>query len=357
MKDKTIIIIAAKQIDIDDCSALICDEFSSIYSCTNIPDLRELLEVHKSSILLFNHGTLQQSFTFYQNLFHKRKKPQNSLISTVLLCKALDADSAYKLVNKKVFDDYVIFKPVYDPHRLCLTLHSLNRECSIAANYKVLEQQLKDLAGKANVLHSALGEIMSLSNDKQGKVDKRNSIKIVPTQLQAREDLDHEVLQQRIDGVVVGVTNLDQTAMRLGAVGKKILIVDEDDIYSHTLQSILEEIGYNVRCESGGETGLKRMATLQPDHVLIDCNFPDMSGLNFLEKVKVSNLLQHIPITLLTSNTDLKILNKIISAGACGYIAKPANRETISLYLRGEAAPSTEVCSSQRGLEFMSAMP
>ena len=36
------------------------------------------------------------------------------------------------------------------------------------------------------------------------------------------------------------------------------------------MQSMLEEVGYDVTCESDGEKGLRRMAMLQPDHVLLD---------------------------------------------------------------------------------------
>ena len=76
------------------------------------------------------------------------------------------------------------------------------------------------------------------------------------------------------------------------------------------------------------------MAILQPDQVLLDYKLPDMTGLDVLKKVKSSNLLQHIPIFLLTGHAERDLVKKSVQYGASGIIVKPANRETILLKLK-----------------------
>ncbi|WP_432472753.1 response regulator [Amphritea sp. HPY] len=384
MTVQSIIILAARQVDIDECSALIRDEFSSIYSCKTIPVARELLEQHKSGFLIFNHDSLKESFNVHQTLFHLKKKSQASLYTTILLCKAVDADTAYKLVQKKVFDDYIIFKPLYDPHRLRLMIQSLSGIHSNSVSQKELEERLANLTAKAKVLYRALGESMSLSNDAREQVqttyaDLKDSVieqvNSLPSQLassgwqDAVKVLEPEVLQQRINdfterrvntqfeqsedklqqtmehwagGIKENIARatefLDEATVDFDAGGKKILIVDDDEIYSSILKSILEEVGYAVTCEPNGEKGLHRMATLQPDQVLLDYKLPDMTGLNVLEKVKDSNLLKHIPIFLLTGHAESDLVKKSLQYGASGFIVKPANREAILLKLKDNSA-------------------
>lgn len=150
--------------------------------------------------------------------------------------------------------------------------------------------------------------------------------------------------EEKIEGVkqavASGVEALKEATADVNATGKIILIVDVDEVYSSILQSILEEVGCNVVCEFCGETGLHRMAMLQPDYVLIDYDLSDMTGLDFLKKANGSNLLKHIPIFLLTARNECSILKKSISYGARGYIAKPTNRETILLKLQ-EKSPGS----------------
>ena len=73
MIKQSVLILAGKQIDIDEPSELICDDFSTIYSCTDVKAARELLEKYTPSFLIFNHDSLQESFSFHQKLFHNKK--------------------------------------------------------------------------------------------------------------------------------------------------------------------------------------------------------------------------------------------------------------------------------------------
>ena len=62
---------------------------------------------------------------------------------------------------------------------------------------------------------------------------------------------------------------------------------------------------------------------------MLDYELPDMTGLDFLKKIKNSKLLGHIPVIMLTGHNNREVVRKSILAGAKAFIAKPANRDII----------------------------
>lgn len=111
----------------------------------------------------------------------------------------------------------------------------------------------------------------------------------------------------------------------------KILSVDDSAIIRKIIRSGVELLNYemleaadgaealDILAESSGEVGL----------ILLDWNMPGMDGLDFLAKIKTTEAFQHIPIMMVTTESERENIIKAIRAGAMNYLVKPFTIEEL----------------------------
>ena len=103
---------------------------------------------------------------------------------------------------------------------------------------------------------------------------------------------------------------------------KRVLIID-DSITTRTLESsILKSIGINVDVEDNPIKAFAKLSEEIYDLIISDLEMPDMSGLEFLSKVKNNELFADIPVVIMSSISDDNIIKKAKSLGAEEYIIK-----------------------------------
>lgn len=106
---------------------------------------------------------------------------------------------------------------------------------------------------------------------------------------------------------------------------KKILIVDDMNVFRRLTKSILES-KFEVE---GAENGIDALAKLQggylPDLIVTDLMMPVLGGKDLVEQLKSSGAWSNIPVIVLSSidKSDEKI--KLIKMGATDYLEKPYN--------------------------------
>ena len=104
-------------------------------------------------------------------------------------------------------------------------------------------------------------------------------------------------------------------------IGKKILVVDDEDDVRLFLSDFLSERDLAVGTAASGEEALQKVESLRPDIVLLDIMMPGMEGLECLKQIKAK-----FPKTLVIMITALKDEARIATAkklGAQNYIVKP----------------------------------
>lgn len=87
---------------------------------------------------------------------------------------------------------------------------------------------------------------------------------------------------------------------------------------------------------SNGREALRLARELQPDIVVMDISMPDLNGIKATEKLKQS--CPELKIIALTRHTDLGFLQKILSAGASGYVLKQSASVELLSAIRAVAA-------------------
>ena len=108
----------------------------------------------------------------------------------------------------------------------------------------------------------------------------------------------------------------------------RILIVDDDKEVCEYLQRKLGDIYKILTCNNGSEA-LSTALQQRIDLIISDIVMPEMDGFELLKKVKSNANISHIPVILLTSQTEMDNRLKGWEAKADAFLAKPFQIEEL----------------------------
>lgn len=113
-------------------------------------------------------------------------------------------------------------------------------------------------------------------------------------------------------------------------MGKRALIVEDNDILQLIEKTFLEDSGLTVDCADSGETALSLIETCHYDLILMDLGLPGIDGIQTTKKIKAYELahnLPPVPIVAVTGNADEANKSLCLSAGMSEMIEKPLRSE------------------------------
>ena len=109
-----------------------------------------------------------------------------------------------------------------------------------------------------------------------------------------------------------------------------ILIVEDNNDVAEYIQIGLGD-KYLLRFARNGEEGLQKATELVPDIVVTDLMMPVMDGLQMTEQIRQSEVLNHIPVIMVTAkSTDADRLQGL-QTGADAYLSKPFSTDELSI--------------------------
>ncbi len=119
---------------------------------------------------------------------------------------------------------------------------------------------------------------------------------------------------------------------------EKILVVDDNRDNRELVVKILKSRGYHVIEAADGEEALKKACEERPDLILMDISIPKIDGYEVTRRLKEREEFGETPIIALTAHVMKGDMEKALSAGCRGYIAKPFTirelPEKVEYYLR-----------------------
>ena len=101
----------------------------------------------------------------------------------------------------------------------------------------------------------------------------------------------------------------------------RVLLVDDDAVFSDRLAAALEDAGFDVVVADDAAAGLDRLDA-RTDCVLTEYGVPGEEGLGFFESVRRRR--PELPVVLLTGRGDEAIASEAIGAGVTDYVRKGA---------------------------------
>lgn len=106
--------------------------------------------------------------------------------------------------------------------------------------------------------------------------------------------------------------------------GAKILIVDDDPDTQRVLGYTLKQEAYQVLVAVDGAEALRVRDREKPDLILLDIMLPKLDGYQVAERIRAEEgSVAHVPIIMLTAETDIEQKVRGLRAGADDYLVKP----------------------------------
>ena len=115
----------------------------------------------------------------------------------------------------------------------------------------------------------------------------------------------------------------------------RLLLVDDDAIFSEVLAEALARRGYRIDVSHDAVEALAQAEQAPPDYALLDLRMPGPSGLTLIRALTALN--PAVRIVVLTGYASIATAVEAIKLGAVHYLTKPAGVEDILAALQDTA--------------------
>lgn len=109
----------------------------------------------------------------------------------------------------------------------------------------------------------------------------------------------------------------------------KVLAIDDQQLVLLPLQKRLVELGYEVKIETDGKSGINTYNSFNPDLVIVDINMPIVSGLDVVKYIRKTKNAE-TPIMVLSGDTKDETIIEGFELGINDYMKKPLSLNEIS---------------------------
>lgn len=119
----------------------------------------------------------------------------------------------------------------------------------------------------------------------------------------------------------------------------KFLLIEDNEQNRYLTTFLLTKQGHEVISADSGPQGLELAERIQPDLILLDIQLPEMDGYEVAAALKSRPSVKDIPIVAVTSYAMVGDRERILAAGAVGYIEKPINPATFVAEVEAHLRP------------------
>ncbi|NMG45772.1 response regulator [Aromatoleum toluvorans] len=129
----------------------------------------------------------------------------------------------------------------------------------------------------------------------------------------------------------------------------RVLLVDDHALFRSGIKSLLQlHPEFEIVGEAGdGMEGVKHAARLKPDVVLLDLHMPGLSGRDAAAMMAEEAPESHV--LMLTVSEDAEDLIETLRAGACGYLLKNIEADTLTTAITKAAAGESVISPQMMG--------
>ena len=106
----------------------------------------------------------------------------------------------------------------------------------------------------------------------------------------------------------------------------RILIADDNPANCELLEAYLATVDCDIQIAVDGEDTLARVASFQPDLILLDVMMPKLSGFEVSKQLKGDPATRNIMILMVTALNELGDIERAVEAGTDDFLSKPVNK-------------------------------
>jgi DNA-binding NtrC family response regulator len=116
-------------------------------------------------------------------------------------------------------------------------------------------------------------------------------------------------------------------------IGSKILLVDDEIVFTQNMSKLLSNRGYRVTSVNSGDNAIKALEKENFDVVVLDLKMPGMDGITTLKEIKKLELFTETLI--LTGHGSIDTALEAIKMGAYDYLTKPCEIDELVAKIEG----------------------
>ena len=113
---------------------------------------------------------------------------------------------------------------------------------------------------------------------------------------------------------------------------RRILIVEDDEIFLRPLQRTLEVAGYDVTVTPSGEEALDALKGDDVDLVLSDKRLPGMDGVELVRRIRAEH--PDLAVIVMTAYGTIESAVEAVRLGAADYLVKPLESAELLIVVR-----------------------
>jgi two-component system chemotaxis response regulator CheY len=110
----------------------------------------------------------------------------------------------------------------------------------------------------------------------------------------------------------------------------RFLVIDDSMPMRRIIANILSRLGHNdVILAANGREALKHIENERIDFVITDWYMPEMTGIEFLRKLRAKDATRNVPILIVTANGSKEDVTQAVQLKVNGYVLKPFTAEIL----------------------------
>ena len=113
--------------------------------------------------------------------------------------------------------------------------------------------------------------------------------------------------------------------------GLKILLVDDEVVFTENMSSLLDTRGYRVTAVNNGQSAISALEEDDFDVVVLDLKMPGMDGIATMKEIKKLEIFTEILV--LTGHGSIDTAMEAVKLGAYDYLTKPCEVEELVIKL------------------------
>ena len=111
---------------------------------------------------------------------------------------------------------------------------------------------------------------------------------------------------------------------------RNILVVDDASFTRSLVRAILSKYEcFNIIEASNALSALQKLREKKIDLLIADLHMPKMNGIEMVNAIRNDEKIKHIPVLMISGETEREIIVKAIDAGIDQYVLKPFSPEML----------------------------
>lgn len=118
------------------------------------------------------------------------------------------------------------------------------------------------------------------------------------------------------------------------------LVIDDNRDTADSLVSMLNLLGYQAKVAYGPLVGITRFTQRFPDLILVDVHMQGMNGVDVCRFIRRDPRTAHLPIIVMSSDTQPALIEQARAAGANAFLPKPVDLDALEKALKDLSWPA-----------------